>query len=246
LIKEFASLTGTTVRTLHHYDRICLLRPSGRRPNGYRVYTQHDLLWLEQITALKFLGLSLREIKRILENPALSVEKSLRVQAAIIAEEARRLEGAARAVRQVIRQLETGQKVNFKKVITIIQEIQMSEETKKNWAERFYTPEEMKEFEEVGRGYTPEQMEAYQKKWAALIEEVKRNLDTDPAGPVGQDLARRWQALFDEAYGGRPNLRRRIGEAYRSGAVPAEYQMISPELWEFMSKAGSALGKKGK
>jgi DNA-binding transcriptional MerR regulator len=244
LIKEFAALTGTTVRTLHHYDQIELLRPSGRRPNGYRVYTQNDLLRLEQIIALKFLGLSLLEIKRILQSPALTVEKSLRVQAGIIAEEARRLEGAAQAVRQVMGQLETGKKVNFKKVIAIIQEIQMSEEKKRNWADRFYTPEEMEEFKEIGRGYTPKQMEAYQKKWASLIEEVKSNLDTDPTSPVGQDLARRWQALFDEAYGAHPNLRKRIGEAYSSGAVPAEYQMISPEVWEFIGKASSALSKK--
>jgi DNA-binding transcriptional MerR regulator len=246
LIKEFASLTGTTVRTLHYYDRIGLLRPSGRRPNGYRLYTQDDLLRLEQITALKFLDLSLQEIKRILEDPALTVEKSLRVQAEIIAEEVQRLEAATRALRQVLGQLETGKKVSLKKVIMIIKEIQMSEEKKKNWAKRFYAPEEMKEFEEIGKGYTPQQMEAYQKKWSSLIEEVKNNLNTDPTGPVGQDLAHRWQALFDEAYAGHPNLRKRIGEAYRSGAVPAEYQMISPEIWEFIGKAGSALSKKGK
>jgi DNA-binding transcriptional MerR regulator len=244
LIKEFALLTGTTVRTLHHYDQIGLLRPSGRRPNGYRVYTQADLLRLEQIIALRFLGMSLREIKRILENPALTVEKSLKVQSGIIAEEARRLEGAGRALRQVFGQLEKGKKTDFNKVITIIKEIQMSEEKKKSWAEKFYAPEEMKEFEEIGKGYTPQQMEDYQKKWAALIEEVKRNLDTDPAGPLGQELAGRWQALFNEAYGGHPNLKKRIGEAYRSGVIPAEYQMISPEVWEFISKASSALGRK--
>jgi len=244
LIKEFALLTGTTVRTLHHYDQIGLLRPSGRRPNGYRVYIQADLLRLEQIIALRFLGMSLREIKHILENPALTVEKSLKVQSGIIAEEARRLEGAGRALRQVFGQLEKGKKTDFNKVITIIKEIQMSEEKKKSWAEKFYTPEEMKEFEEIGKGYTPQQMEDYQKKWAALIEEVKRNLDTDPAGPLGQELARRWQALFNEAYGGHPNLKKRIGEACRSGAVPAEYQMIGPKVWEFISKASSALSSK--
>lgn len=146
----------------------------------------------------------------------------------------------------MIGHLETGQKVNFNKVIAIIKEIQISEEKKKNWADRFYTPEEMKKFEEIGRGYTPEQMEAYQKKWASLIEEVKSILDTDPTCPAGLDLARRWQVLFDEAYGAHPNLRKRIGEAYSSGAVPAEYQMISSEVWEFIGKAGSALGKKGK
>jgi len=246
LIKEFALLTRTTVRTLHHYDQVGLLRPSGRRPNGYRVYTQADLLRLEQIVALKFLGLSLQEIKRILESPALTLKRSLKVQAGIIAEEVRRLEGAGRALRQVFGQLEKGKKVNFNRVITIIKEIQMDEEKKKNWAERFFTPEEMAEFKEVGKGYSPDQMEAYQKKWAALIEEVKRNLGTDPTGPLGQELARRWQALFNEAYGGHPNLKKRIGEAYRSGVIPAEYQMLSPEVWEFISRASAALSNKDK
>jgi len=246
LIKEFAALTGTTVRTLHHYDQLGLLRPSGRRPNGYRVYTQDDLLRLEQIIALKFLGLPLREIGRILESPALTLEKSLRVQAAIIIEEVRRLRRAERAIRQVGQHLDAGKRVNLKKIIQIIQEIQMSEETKKNWAERFYTAEEMKEFKEIGKGTTPEQMEAYQRKWAALIGEVKSNLGTDPAGPLGQRLARRWKELFDEAYGGHPGLKKRIGEAYCSGAVPAEYQMISPEVWEFISKANAARGKEAK
>ena len=246
LIKEFALLTDTTVRTLHHYDRIGLLRPSGRRPNGYRVYTPDDLLRLEQVTALKFLGLSLQEIKRIMQNPALTLERSLQVQSDIIAEEVHRLEAAARALHQVLGQLETGKEVSFQKVITIIKEIQMSEEKKKNWAERFYTPEEMKEFEEIGKGYTPQQLEAYQKKWAALIDEVKNSLNTDPGGPVGKDLARRWQALSDEAYAGHPSLKKRIREAYGSGAVPAEYRMIGPEIWEFISRASAALRKKGK
>jgi DNA-binding transcriptional MerR regulator len=246
LIKEFAALTRTTVRALHHYDRIGLLRPSGRRPNGYRFYTQADLLRLEQVIALKFLGFSLREIRRILESPKLSLERSLRVQAGIIAEEVRRLERAARAVRQILEKLEAGKKLDSKKIVAVIKEIQMSEEQKKSWAERFFTPEELKEFSEIGKGYPPERMEAYQKGWTALIEEVRQNLGTDPAGPVGQDLARRWRALLDEAYGGHPDLKKRIGEAYRRGAIPAEYQMMSSEVWEYMSRACSALGKNRK
>ena len=246
LVREFAALTGTTVRTLHHYDRIGLLRPSGRRASGYRVYRPDDLLRLEQIAALKSLGLPLREIGHILDRPALTLRRSLRVQAEIIAEEARKLERAARAIRRLEGQLETDKKVDFRKVVKIIKEIQMSEETKKNWAERFYSPEEMREFQEIGKGYTPNQMDAYQKKWAALIEEIKSNLDQHPASPAAQDLARRWKALFDEAYGGHPNLGKRIGEAYRRGTVPKEHQMISPEVWDFIRKASATLGKQGK
>jgi DNA-binding transcriptional MerR regulator len=53
---EFAELAGVTVRALHHYDRLGLLKPSGRTNSGYRLYTDRDLVRLEQIVVLKFLG----------------------------------------------------------------------------------------------------------------------------------------------------------------------------------------------
>jgi DNA-binding transcriptional MerR regulator len=60
--REFASLAGVTVRTLHYYDRIGLLRPQ-RNGCGYRLHSLAHLELLEQIAALKFLGIPLKEIK---------------------------------------------------------------------------------------------------------------------------------------------------------------------------------------
>jgi DNA-binding transcriptional MerR regulator len=60
---EFARLAGVTVRALHHYDRIGLLKPQ-RSSSGHRLYRLGDLERLEQIAALKFLDIPLREIKR--------------------------------------------------------------------------------------------------------------------------------------------------------------------------------------
>lgn len=54
------------MRTLHHYDRLGLLRPSGRTPAGYRLYQESDLARLEQIVALKFIGFSLKDIRKLL------------------------------------------------------------------------------------------------------------------------------------------------------------------------------------
>ncbi|MDT5294824.1 MAG: MerR family transcriptional regulator, thiopeptide resistance regulator, partial [Acidobacteriota bacterium] len=59
---EFAALTGVTVRTLHHYDRTGLLKPTGRTPVGYRLYGERDFARLQQILTLKFIGLPLDEI----------------------------------------------------------------------------------------------------------------------------------------------------------------------------------------
>src|SRR5215831_5752060 len=64
-VHEFARKTGVTVRTLHHYDRLGLLKPRKTR-HGYRVYSDADAARLDQIAVLKFLGLSLSDIKAAL------------------------------------------------------------------------------------------------------------------------------------------------------------------------------------
>jgi DNA-binding transcriptional MerR regulator len=78
-VREFADLAGVTVRALHHYDRIALLKPE-RSPSGYRLYSLADLERLVQITALKFLGFPLHEIKVLLGTGPLSLSESLRFQ----------------------------------------------------------------------------------------------------------------------------------------------------------------------
>ena len=68
-VQEFAKLAGVTVRTLHHYDRVGLLRPRRTRAN-YRVYRGSDLPRLQQILVLKFLGVALTDIAGALRTPS--------------------------------------------------------------------------------------------------------------------------------------------------------------------------------
>lgn len=63
-VKELSQLTNVTMQTLHHYDRIDLLKPSVRLDNNYRLYSEKDLLKLQQIIALKFFGFELGQIKK--------------------------------------------------------------------------------------------------------------------------------------------------------------------------------------
>jgi DNA-binding transcriptional MerR regulator len=65
-VKDLSKLTGVSVQTLHHYDRIGLLTPSLRLANGYRIYSEKDLLKLQQVIALKFFGFELMQIKNLL------------------------------------------------------------------------------------------------------------------------------------------------------------------------------------
>jgi len=244
LIREFAKLTRVTVRTLRYYDQIGLLKPSFERPNGYRVYTDADLLKLQQIVTLKFMGFSLEEIRRLLASKGYEAVKALKVQSAAVRDEIARLREASRAIDGVLAALEEDGRIHKRKLIKIMEVIQMGEDVKKAWHEKFFTEEELKKFKELGKKYTPEDMAAYQNRWGTLIAEVKANLGLDPAGDKAQDLGRRWTALLDEVYGGQPALKAQIAKAYSAGAIPKEYNMIAPEVWDFIKKVHAAAGGK--
>ena len=65
-VKELSKITGLTVQALHHYDRIDLLKPFIRQDHGYRLYSEADLLRVQQIIALKSFGFEFAQIKKIL------------------------------------------------------------------------------------------------------------------------------------------------------------------------------------
>jgi DNA-binding transcriptional MerR regulator len=106
-VREFAELAGVTVRALHHYDRLGLLRPRRTRA-GYRVYSLPDLQRLEQIVALKFLGLPLKQIKGVLDRDSRPLADVLHAQRRALEEKRRRLTHAigaiAEAQRRAVRQ----------------------------------------------------------------------------------------------------------------------------------------------
>ena len=81
-----AELAGTSVRTLHHYDRLGLLVPSGRSPAGYRVYSEPDLQRLQQILFYRELDFGLDRIAEMLADPGPTAADHLRRQRLLLAE----------------------------------------------------------------------------------------------------------------------------------------------------------------
>lgn len=79
-IGEFAKRSGVTVKTLLHYDKIGLLKPSHKTDVGYRIYCEDDFLKLQQITTLKFIGLPLNEISHILYESGENLENMINIQ----------------------------------------------------------------------------------------------------------------------------------------------------------------------
>lgn len=85
-VGQVAELTGVTVRTLHHYDNVGLLHPSGRSDAGYRVYDQRDLERLQQILLYRELGFSLAGISSILGDSEIDPTEHLRRQHRLLKE----------------------------------------------------------------------------------------------------------------------------------------------------------------
>src|SRR3954468_8096229 len=79
-VGELARSTGLTVRTLHHYDEIGLLKPSGRSESGYRLYGEDDVARLHAIQALRHLGLPLAEIGPLLDGSAAAPQRVIEQQ----------------------------------------------------------------------------------------------------------------------------------------------------------------------
>ena len=68
-VGELARSTGLTVRTLHHYDQVGLVQPSGRTVAGHRLYDAGDVQRLYQVVRLRALGLSLEAVRAVLAGP---------------------------------------------------------------------------------------------------------------------------------------------------------------------------------
>ena len=79
-VGDLARSTGLTVRTLHHYDDIGLLKPSGRSDSGYRLYSEADVARLHAIQALRHLGLALAEIGPLLDGSEAAPQRVIEQQ----------------------------------------------------------------------------------------------------------------------------------------------------------------------
>jgi DNA-binding transcriptional MerR regulator len=191
--REFAERAGVTVRTLHHYDRLGLLSPSGRTEAGYRLYGDRDLVRLEQILALKFIGFPLREIRKLLQRDARDLPAALRRQRRMIVEKRRLLDLAVEAIQRAETAAASGELADWQAIQKIIEVIHM--QNTMEWARKYYGEQALESL--ANRRVSAETIEQGQRDWAILIEEVEAALGEDPAGPKAQALADRWRKLIE-------------------------------------------------
>ena len=238
---EFAALARVTVRALHHYDRLGLLRPRQRSPAGYRLYTARDFARLEQIVVLKFLGIPLRQIRRLLE-PDAKLADVLQKQRDVLLTKRLQLDKAIRAINNAQRSLRSKKEPDWKLFQFIVQEFEMQKNIE--WKGKYFSAEARAKVAARRSLLTPEELEKANTAWAEFHAEVQAALHEDPAGPKAQALAARAEQLIEDFTGGDPDILQGLVAMMADRAnwpkdVKTDSQ-ITPEGEDFLKKAKEA------
>ena len=218
-IGELAARVGVSVRTLHHYDRLGLVQPSARSEAGYRLYAEPDFLRLQQVLTLRCLGFPLRRIRDLLDSEDFDIAASLRVQQHALRERIEELRRIESAIGGALDAQQRSGAWDWNLVLTAAEAAGNS--SGGNVMERYYTPEQMAQFDELRAETPPEEIEAVEHEWQALLAEVRASRGLDPAGPEAKALLSRWDALSERTmahFASKPGLPEAIECNYASGA----------------------------
>lgn len=237
-VGELARWTGVSVRTLHYYDEIGLLRPSRTTEAGYRLYTEGDVIRLQQIKSLRKLGFSLEEIKEFLGRPEVTPQDVLRLQISQLKEQIALQQRLLERLEALAGRWQTGP-VSTEEFLKIIEVM--------NMFDKYYTPEQLEELKQRRDTLGDERIRQVEGEWKELMDQVKAEMEkgTDPADERVQQLARKWMGLIQEFTGGNPGIEQSLGRMYKEETAVAGLDTAA--MREMMGYVGKAMAaaKKG-
>jgi DNA-binding transcriptional MerR regulator len=231
-VGELARRTGLTVRTLHHYDQVGLLRPSRRSAAGHRLYGEGEVARLQQIQSLRRLGFGLEEIRELLDRPEFSPARVVELHLERVREQIRLQQRLCERLEGIAARLRAAETVSADDLIRTIEAMSMFE--------KYYTPEQLEELRARAEQVGPERMREVEAEWPRLMDEVRAEMErgTDPRDERVQALARRWSGLVREFTGGNPVIERSLGNLYREeGSVHTKDVAAMRPMMEYIGRA---------
>lgn len=231
-----ARAAGVTVRTLHHWDAVGLVRPSARTAAGYRVYTPSDLARAHRVVLYRELGVPLDEIGALLDSPA-GADASLRRQRDLVRERLRRLERAADALDRLVEARERGVLLTPEEQVALF-----GDDWQPSWAagarERWGDTDQWAQFAERAAERTPEE-------WRTVAAEAEATLDAladalgrgvRPGSAEADALAERHRASLGAYFDVTPAMHVVIGRMYAADPdFTAQHDARRPGLTAWLS-----------
>ena len=198
LIGEFAKYTGVSVRTLHYYDEIGLLKPiMCGKENGYRVYDENSAHRMAQILYYRELGFSLKSTGTLIDCQKNERECAMKEQKRLLELKRKRLD---RLIDELDR-AQKGEAMSFKAFDNseyIAARDNYAEEVKSRWG----NTGEYRQYSENQKEISPQRQEQIDARMNGLLEEFAAltNDNVDPAGQQAQTLVQKWRELLTKNY----------------------------------------------
>jgi DNA-binding transcriptional MerR regulator len=232
-----ARMAGVSVRTLHHYDQIGLLKPNARTASGYRLYSEEDALRLQQILFFRELGFALGEIQRVLADPGFDPREALRNHRAVLQERAKRLATLMNTIDRTLEHLLEG-------TMPLADEEMYEGFTKeqivryKKEVDERYDPALVKESEQRVRRMSKPEWIALKAEGESITRELAGLADRPPEDAEVQNVIGRHFAMIGKFYTITKDIYRGLGQMYvEHDEFRAHYEKFRPGLALFLRDA---------
>ena len=235
-VKQLTTLAGVSVRTLHYYDEIGLLKPESVGANGYRQYGDDSLLHLQQILFYKELELPLEEIKKIMGRRDFDLLSALESHRTALRQRAERTERLIQTVDDTILHLKGKKDMSKKQLFEAFSEEQQAEYARE--AEQMYDPETVRASNRKWKAYSAEEKQRILDEGGKVYTELLAVMPRGAASPEVQACVERWRKHMD--YFWTPKLEQLVGLAKLYNQDPrfkANFDKIDPRLAPFMLEA---------
>ena len=235
-VRQLGQLAGVSVRTLHYYDEIGLLRPSRVGDNGYRYYDEDAVMRLQQILLYKELELSLDEIRDLLDQPGFDVLRALEDHRRALGQRLARLRRLLLTVDQTIAHVK-GERPMSNKDLFAFSEEQQAEYEKE--AEALWG-ESVRASSRKWKGYSAEKKkQIFAEGEAVSLDMIERlNAGDAPDNPAVQAIVARWERHLRYFYAPTVAIMRGLGGAYvEHPGFRAFFDKLHPRLAEYMRDA---------
>lgn len=235
-VNQIAKKAGISVRTLHYYDEIGLLKPSLIKENGYRSYDDHTLVKLQQILFFRELEFSLDEIRTMVNAPGFNTIEALHDQRKLIEMKKARLSKLLQTIDKTIQSMKGGEELSTDDIfggLTTAQVEQYKQEVREKWGEV-----QLKQSEERTGKWSKEDWKRIKAEWVEITGQIARHMEKGAADEEVQQLISRYYAHINRFYDCTLQIFRGLGDLYVTDErFTVNFEKVRPHLAEFMHDA---------
>ncbi|TFJ92003.1 MerR family transcriptional regulator [Lentibacillus salicampi] len=232
-IGQLSKKTGVTVRTLDYYDEIGLIKPSSKTEGGHRLYMDNDVMTLERVLALKYMGFSLEKMKDVLNESTSTWQQSIQHQLEMVQREQDRLKTLEQALTGISYAIEFEGEINWSMIFGTIRLFQQAPEDALQQYKGYLSDEEMRKIMDINAGMSEDDIA----EWTGIIHDIKNNLEIDPGSEKAQQLAERWMNQADNMFEQDEELLSDMWEALQNLKEGIAFYPMDQDVINFIERA---------